>query len=307
MFPIKLIASKKNKSYFLGKNQNKFAYTLLAPTLIFLALLMIYPLCWTVGMSFTDKRVGLDATFNGLANYITLLKDPIFLKTIVNTLIYTACAVVLKIVLGMVMALVLNSKRLRARSLMRSLLYLPWALPTLVSIYAWKWMFSDVGGAINFILQKLGFINQQIGWFSTVTLAMISVVIVNVWRGTPFLGISILSGLQTVNQDMYEAASIDGANAWRQFWSITLPQVKNVVLLASIITTIWTLNDFEIIWLLTRGGPDNGTQVFSTLSYTYGFLNRDLGLSVAISVFTLPVLIFLVGIAAKKSMSDSAE
>lgn len=284
-----------------------FAYILLAPALIYLIAMMVYPLTWSLGMSFTDKRVGVDATFNGLSNYIYLLGDSIFHKTIINTLIYTAWAVVLKVFFGMLMALVLNSSKLKCRSMFRSLLYLPWALPTLVSVYAWKWMFSDVGGVLNYIFQSLGVINEQIGWFATPTLAMMSVVIVNVWRGIPFLGISILSGLQTVSVDMYEASSIDGANAWIQFWKITLPQVKNVVLLSSVITTIWTLNDFEIIWLLTRGGPDNGTQVFSTLSYTYGFLNRDLGLSMAISVITLPILILLVGYAAKKSMSENVE
>ncbi len=273
--------------------------------------MMVFPLVWSIYISMTDKRTGVAGTFQGLKNYIDLFTDPKyypeFWQTAKNTLVYTVSAVVLKVVFGMCMALVLNSNRLKFKNGFRALLFLPWALPTLVSVYTWQWILSDVGGALNQIIKILHLSQNQIGWFATPALAMFSVILINVWRGIPFLGISILSGLQTVNKDMYEAAQIDGANAIKQFRHITIPAVKNVVLLASIITTIWTLNDFEIIWLLTRGGPDNGTQVFSTLAYTYGFLNRDLGLSVAISVVTLPILIFLVGVAAKQSMAESAE
>jgi len=184
---------------------------------------------------------------------------------------------------------------------------LPWALPTLVSVYTWKWIFSDIGGALNYILQALHIIKAPVGWFATPGHAMFSVIMINVWRGIPFIGISVLAGLQTIDKNLYEAAEIDGANKLQQFCYITLYCVKDIVLLGTVMTTIWTLNDFEIIWLLTRGGPDNGTQVFSTLAYTYGFLNRDLGLSVAISVVSLPLSIFLVGIAARQFMKENVE
>lgn len=302
--------TRSGKKNAMG-NRPSYAYALLTPALVYLAVLMLYPLLWSIVMGFTDKRTGVEVHFVWFQNYVKLFSDPeyypIFYKTIKNTMIYTVCAVAFKVVFGMIMALVLNSSVLKFRNMFRSLLFLPWALPTLVSVFTWKWILSDIGGALNYILQKLSLINEQIGWFSTPQLAMFSVILINVWRGIPFLGISILAGLQTISGDMYEAAQIDGANAWRKFWAITLPSVKNVVLLASVITSIWTLNDFEIIWLLTRGGPDNGTQVFSTLAYTYGFLNRELGLSIAISVISLPILILLVGIAAKQSMSDAVE
>lgn len=285
------------------KKRDLFPYLLLLPAVVYLLVMMVYPFCWSLVTSFTDKRVGVEGHFNGLDNYIQLLTDPIFYQTVANTLIYTLSAVALKVVFGMVMALVLNSKKLKIRNVFRSILYLPWALPILVAVYTWQWMYSDVGGALNYILQQLHIIQDQIGWLATPTMAMIAVIIINAWRGIPFLGISILSGLVTIPEDMYEAAQIDGAGAWKQFWYITLPSVKNVVLLGAVITTIWTLNDFEIIWLLTRGGPDNGTQVFSTMAYTYGFLNKDLGLSIAISVLTLPFLFLLVGYATKKSMA----
>jgi len=255
----------------------------------------------------TDKRTGVAANFTGIQNYILLAKDSIFWKTVGNTFTYTIICVALKVVFGIILALLLNSSVIKYKNVFRSLTFLPWALPTLVSVYTWKWIFSDIGGALNHILQLLHIIKAPIGWFATPGYAMFSVIMINVWRGIPFIGISVLAGLQTINRNMYEAAEIDGASKLQQFWYITLYCVKNVVLLGTVITTIWTLNDFEIIWLLTRGGPDNGTQVFSTLAYTYGFLNRDLGLSVAISVVSLPLSIFLVGIAAKQSMKENVE
>lgn len=269
--------------------------------------MMLFPLVWSVFISLTDKRTGVDSSFIGLTNYFNLFKDPIFWQTCKNTFVYAGSAVVLKVIFGMGLALVLNNQLLKYKGTFRALSFLPWAMPTLVSVYTWKWIFSDIGGALNRILQVINVIERPIGWFSTPDLAMFAVIIINIWRGIPFVGVSILSGLQTINNDMYEAAQIDGANTIKQFIYITLPSVKNVVLLATVITTIWTLNDFEIIWLLTRGGPDNGTQVFSTLSYTYGFLNRDLGLSVAISVVSLPISMLLVGFAARQSMSENVE
>jgi multiple sugar transport system permease protein len=203
----------------------------------------------------------------------------------------------------MIMALVLNED-IKARSLFRALLILPWTIPTLISVYTWQWMYSDVGGALNYILMSLGIIKQQVGWLAVPWLAMTAVIVVNVWRGVPFLGISILAGLQTIDGSLYEAAKIDGANMFKQFWYITIPSVKNVVILASIVTTIWTLSDFEIIWLLTHGGPSNATQVISTLSYTYGFLNLYLGKAIAISIFAFPPLILLVHYITKKTLDS---
>lgn len=279
----------------------------MAPSAIYLLVLMAFPLLWSVYISMTDKRTGVAANFTGFQNYLRLAEDHIFWKTVGNTFTYTLVCVVLKVFLGIILALLLNSMVLKFKNIFRSLTFLPWALPTLVSVYTWKWIFSDIGGALNRILQVLHIIETPIGWFATPKHAMFSVIMINIWRGIPFIGISVLAGLQTINRNMYEAADIDGANKFKQFCYITLPCIKNVVLLGAVITTIWTLNDFEIIWLLTRGGPDNGTQVFSTLAYTYGFLNRDLGLSVAISVVSLPLSIFLVGIAAKQFMKENVE
>jgi multiple sugar transport system permease protein len=295
------------KSNFLKKlspqNEGGLAFWLTTPTFGYLLLVMLAPFCWAIYISLTDKKIGTVANFIGLKNYWELVTDSLFLKALLNTIIFTVFAVIFKVVFGMIMALVLNED-IKARNFFRALLVLPWTIPTLVSVYTWQWLYSDVGGALNYILLHLGIIEQPVGWLSTPLMAMISVIIVNVWRGTPFLGISILAGLQTVDVGLYEAAKIDGANMFQQFWHITMPSVKNIVILSSIITTIWTLSDFDIIWLLTRGGPADGTQVISTLSYTYGFLNFDLGKAIAISIFIFPLLILLVHYTTKKTLES---
>ncbi|WP_240762580.1 carbohydrate ABC transporter permease [Paenibacillus thalictri] len=282
---------------------NKLAYVLMSPVLIYLLGVMVLPFAWAVYLSFTNKVVGVPATFVGLKNYAELIKDSLFWKVVWNTIVFTLVAVIGKTVFGMIMALVLNEK-IVLRSVFRVLLFLPWTIPTIVSVFTWQWIYSDVGGVLNYIMMKLGLIDRQIGWLASPGLAMFSVILVNVWRGIPFMGIAILAGLQTVSKEMYEAAMLDGAGAIKRFIYMTLPSVKEVTLLAAVMTTIWTLNDFEIIWLLTRGGPANGTQVLSTLSYTVGFLNLNLGKAIAIAILTMPPLIMLIHFVTKRSLSS---
>ncbi|WP_254639228.1 carbohydrate ABC transporter permease [Cohnella sp. GbtcB17] len=283
---------------------NKLAYLLMSPVLVYLLAIMLLPFGWALYLSFTDKTVGVPAHFIGFGNYVELLKDSMFWKAVKNTIIFTAVAVVLKSVFGMVMALVLNEKII-FRNLFRVLLFLPWTIPTIVSVFTWQWIYSDVGGVLNYLLLKINAIGRPIGWLAKPDLAMMSVIIVNVWRGIPFMGIAILAGLQSVSKEMYEAAMLDGAGAVKRFFYMTLPSVKEVTILAAVMTTIWTLNDFEIIWLLTRGGPDNGTQVLSTLSYTIGFLNMSLGKAIAIAIMTMPPLIMLINYVTKRSLASA--
>ncbi len=276
----------------------------MSPVLVYLLAIMLLPFGWALYLSFTDKTVGVPAHFIGFGNYVELLKDSMFWKAVKNTIIFTAVAVVLKSVFGMVMALVLNEKII-FRNLFRVLLFLPWTIPTIVSVFTWQWIYSDVGGVLNYLLLKINAIGRPIGWLAKPDLAMMSVIIVNVWRGIPFMGIAILAGLQSVSKEMYEAAMLDGAGAVKRFFYMTLPSVKEVTILAAVMTTIWTLNDFEIIWLLTRGGPDNGTQVLSTLSYTIGFLNMSLGKAIAIAIMTMPPLIMLINYVTKRSLASA--
>lgn len=283
---------------------NKLAYALMSPVLLYLLAVMVVPFGWALYLSFTNKVVGVEATFVGFRNYVELMQDSLFWKAVWNTIVFTLLAVVAKTAFGMIMALVLNEK-IVCRNLFRVLLFLPWTIPTIVSVFTWQWIYSDVGGVLNYLLQKAHLITQPIGWLATPDLAMLSVIMVNVWRGIPFMGIAILAGLQTVSKEMYEAAMLDGAGPIQRFLYMTLPSVKEVTVLAAVMTTIWTLNDFEIIWLLTRGGPSNGTQVLSTLSYTIGFLNMSLGKAIAIAILTMPPLIMLINFVTKRSLSSN--
>ncbi len=278
-------------------------YIFTGPMMLYLILIMGLPLIWALYISLTDKMVGSKESFVWFEQYGELLTSPLFWRTVLNTLVFTIGAVVLKLVFGMIMALVLN-ERFRGRAIYRVLLFLPWTVPTIVSVFAWQWMFSDVGGVFNAILRGVGLIDEPLPWLTDPTLAMGSVILVNAWRGIPFIGIALLAGLQAVPLEQYEAARIDGAGAVQRFLYITLPSVRSVALLAAVITTIWTLNDFEIIWLLTRGGPADATQVFSTLSYTEGFQNLDLAKASAIAILSIPPLIVLINYVTKHALKE---
>lgn len=281
------------------KSGSRIPYLLVSPVVLYLLLVMLVPFLWAVWISFTDKMIGSDASFVGLKNYQSLLADDRFYWAVRNTLIFTAAAVAGKVVFGVIMGLVLNEKII-FRNFFRVLLFLPWTIPTLVSAMSWKWIYSDVGGVLNYLLAKLGLISSPVGWLYDPQLAMMSIILVNVWRGIPFIGIAVLAGLQTIPPDLYEAAKIDGANAVRRFWHITLPSVKEVIVLATLMTTVWTLNDFEIVWLLTGGGPADATQVLATYSYTIGFMNMNLARAIAVSVLFIPILGVLIHIITKR-------
>jgi len=285
-------------------NDSRLAFLLLFPAVAYLVLVMVLPLSWAVSISFTNKYVGRPAQFNGLENYIKLMRDPIFFRAIWNTLVFTFFAVGFKVIFGVCVALILNEP-IKARNVYRSLLLLPWTLPAVVVIYTWQWMYSDVGGVINDMLKRVGIIEGAIGWLSqSGPLAMFSVIVVNVWRGTPFICISALAGLQTIPGELYESATIDGANSFQKFFKITLPYIKTVLMLAALVTTIWTLNNFVMIWLLTAGGPGNATHIIATYSYLVGFTNRLLGQAIAVTVFTMPFIILLVNFITRLALQE---
>lgn len=281
----------------------RLPYALVAPVALYLLAIMAIPFLWALWVSLTDKRVGRRGEFVGLDNYVDLVSDADFWRAVQNTVVFTVGAVVVKVVLGLAMALLLN-EQFRGRALFRVLLFLPWTVPTIVSVFTWQWMFSDVGGVLNAMLRGVGLIDGTVPWLSDPTLAMLSVIAVNAWRGIPFVGIALLAGLQAVPQEQYEAANVDGAGVLARFWHITLPSIRPVMMLAAVITTIWTLNDFEIIWLLTRGGPAEATQVLSTLSYTVGFQNLDIAEAIAIAVLSVPPLVLLINYVTRRSLAE---
>jgi len=280
------------------RNDKLIPISVLLFALTYIGVIQAYPFLWAVSISLQNRSIGGKETWAGLSNYMGLLRSPIFWHAIEFTLIYVFLAVIFKLSLGFLMAMALN-RPIKGRAIFRALLFLPWALPTITSVLAWRWMLGDVGGIFNYVLMNVGIISRPIGWLGDPMWARFSVIIVNVWRGTPFFGISILAGLQSIDPQLYEAAMIDGAGGWRRFINVTIPSVRPVLVLVTLVSTIWTLGDFTIIWIMTRGGPGNATHVFSTLSYITAFQNLSLSRGVSISMAIVPISLLLMFLAMR--------
>lgn len=295
---------KVRKTGSIERRNTKFAYQVNAPLIFYMACVLVVPMLWSISLSFTNKTIGGSAEFIGFKNYITLLRDKEYLNSLLNTVKFTFFSIVGKLVFGVLMALALNIN-FRGRNLVRALLMIPWTLPNIVAVLNWRWIFSATGGIANYLLKSLHLIDKDIIWFGSAGMAMVTIVIANVWRGTPFFGISILGKLQTIPYDYYEAAAVDGANIFQRFWYITLPEIKDVILLSTLMSTIWTINEFETVWLLTGGGPNGSTQVMNVYSYKTAMTSMQLGKGIAVSVLAIPVFMILIHILSKKMLGDS--
>jgi multiple sugar transport system permease protein len=275
------------------EDQRVLGALLLLPTVVLLGLFIAYPFVRGVWLSLTSATVGDPGDFQGLANYVKAWKDTIFQRVAVNTFAYTAIATVGKLALGMWLALLLN-RHFRGKRLVRASMLLPFIVPTVLSTFAWKWMFDPTFSVLNWSLFKLSLIETRIGWLTDPTLALGSVIIVNVWRGTPFYAITLLAGLQTVNPELHEAAAIDGAGAWQRFWRITWPLLLPVTMVVTLFSVIQTFADFQLVYVLTGGGPANATHVFATYAYQIGINTGLLGQGAAISLAMFPLLFIIV-------------
>ena len=214
-----------------------------------------------------------------------------------NTIVLVIAVQLLKLVASMGIALLLTQP-IRARQFWRSLILLPWAMPAFVAYMTWKLLYDPLGGAFNMILIGTGLVNVHVDFLGTKELAMPSVIIATFWRGFPFWVISFLAALQNVPQELYETAALDGANAWQRFRHITLPSIRHVVLVVVLLSTIWTTNGFENIWLLTQGGPSDATMTFPVLAY-FGLQSLRIGEASAVSVAMLPIFTLLALVVAK--------
>ena len=269
----------------------RFGYALLFPTALLIVVLIGLPFLRALWLSFHKKLLGAqDAPWIGLKNYTTVLQDRAFWQSVKNTIEFTGGSIICKLLLGLVVALILN-EAIPLRGLWRSIVLLPYAMPTLVSVLVWKWMYNDVGGVFNYLLQKSTIQTTPTLWLADPSKAMGSVIAVNVWRGFPFFVITILAGLQAVPQELYDAAKVDGAGVWSRFVKVTLPGITPVIAVVTLFSTILTFNDFSIIWILTRGGPGGATDVLSTLTYKIAIPGLELGKGVAVSVLMLPILV----------------
>jgi multiple sugar transport system permease protein len=266
---------------------------LLLPTVLMLVGLVLYPFFYAIWLAFTDKTIGSPGQFVGLRNFRYVIAWPPFSAALVNTAVFTVSAVAIKFVLGMAVALVLN-QQIRGRNFFRAFLLLPWVMPAFVVYLVWRWLYDPLSGLLNHALLDLGLIATPIAFLSERSTAMGSVIVAHVWRAFPFYAISFLAGMQTIAQELYDAAQVDGASRWQQFRHVTLPGLYHIIGVVLLLTTIWTANAFEPVYLLTGGGPSDATMVYTLLAYTAGMVNLRLGEAAAISTLFLPLLIGLV-------------
>jgi multiple sugar transport system permease protein len=277
----------------LLEDERWLAVALLLPTVVLLGLFIAYPFVEGVLLSVTDAKVGIPGHFVGLGNFERLWNDSIFRVAVRNTFIYTIVTTIFKLALGLWLAMLLN-RHFKGKALTRAFILLPFIIPTVLSTFAWKWMFDPTFSVINWTLYKLSVIQGRINWLGDPDLAMISVIIVNVWRGVPFYAISLLAGLQTINPELQEAAAIDGARPWQRFWHVTWPLLLPVTMVVVLFSVIQTFADFQLVYVLTGGGPANATHLFATYAYQIGIGTGLLSEGAAISLAMFPVLLIVV-------------
>src|SRR5262247_1459584 len=272
----------------------RLGFLFVAPTVVLVLALVAYPFCYAVYLSMTQKFVGLPPVFVGLENYIRLAGDGFFQRAVLNSFTFTFWSVAIKLCLGMVMALVLMSK-IRFRSLFTGLLLIPWVAPTVVSALNFLWIYDGSLGVLNYLLVHVfRILPQGVGWLSEAGTAMAAVIFVNIWRGFPFFGISFLAGMKAIPGELYEAAAVDGANIVQRFRHVTLPSLRKIIIIVTLLSTIWTFNDFAIVYILTKGGPGGTTMVLPVFTYEMAFGAQRLGEAIAAALYMLPALAMVI-------------
>ncbi|AOG06454.1 MAG: sugar ABC transporter permease [Bosea sp. (in: a-proteobacteria)] len=273
-------------------NRNWLGFWFMVPTMIFLVFFLAWPLILGMWMSMTDMRIGRGGVFIGLENYQYLLDDSDFLNATAFTLAYTAVASVVKFAVGLYLAILLNN-HMPFKAFIRAIVLIPFIVPTVLSAVAFWWIFDTQFSIFTWLLQKAGFLakGQYINWLGDPFLAQCSVIFANIWRGIPFIAITLLAGLQTVSPSLYEAATLDGASGWQRFRFVTYPLLTPIIAVVMTFSVLFTFTDFQLIWAMTRGGPVNATQLMATLSYQRGILGGRLGEGAAIATAMVPFLL----------------
>jgi ABC-type sugar transport system permease subunit len=277
----------------------RLGFLFVLPIVVLVLSLVAYPFAYAVYLGMTRKYVGVAPVFVGFENYVKLTYDGFFQRAVVNSVIFTFGSVGIKFLLGMGMALVLTSQ-IRFRSFWTGVLLIPWVAPTVVSALNFLWIYDGSLGVLNYLLVKVfRILPQGVGWLSEPGTAMASVVAVNVWRGFPFFGISFLAGMKSIPGELYEAAAVDGASALRRFRHVTLPGIRNIAIIVMLLSTIWTFNDFAIVYILTKGGPGGTTMVLPVFTYEMAFGAQRLGEAIAAALYMLPPLAFVIIVLAR--------
>ena len=266
----------------------------ITPAMILIVALVAYPFCMAVYFALSNSFIGRPSHLIGFRNFINLWQSDAFVQTFQNAFVFTGAAVLFKLVLGISLALLLN-QQLWFKRMIRGAVLLPWVIPTALSTLGWWWMFNSLYSVVNWSGIALGIFDPPgPNWLGQKYYAMSAVVAVNVWRGLPFFAITILAGLVSIPKELYEAGEADGAGPWARFWYITLPMLRPVLAIVILFSTIFTFSDFNIVYVLTKGGPINSTHLFATLSRQIGLESGRIGEGAAISLYLFPVLAFVV-------------
>lgn len=267
-------------------------YLLLFPAVILLILLYAYPFILTIIQSF--QRVvlfGGDSYWVGFDNYISILTDQTFYQNLMTTFRYALLTIVLKMVVALILALFLHSD-IFGKGLMRFIMLLPWAVPQVAVALVWKWIYDGQYGYLNYYLEKLGLLSERISWLADPDVTMYAVSFVDAWMGWPLITMMLLAGLEAIPESLYEASLIDGANAWRRFTNVTMPGIKNVFLITTTLVSIWTFNSFNVIYVLTQGGPLRTTETLMMRVYNESFQNFNFGVSSALTLIIIVLITF---------------
>ncbi len=274
----------------LFDNKTFLVVICLAPAVGLLLVFLTYPLGLGLWLAFTDTKIGRAGEYVGLENFESLFHDRIFWLSVTNTLFYTAAATAGKFGLGLWLALLLNHN-VPFKSLIRAIVLIPWIVPTVLSAIAFWWIYDPQFSIISYLLKAVGLIDYNIDFLGTPWHARLSLVAANIWRGIPFVAISLLAGLQTVSPSLYEAAMLDGAGAWARFRFVTLPMLLPVLSVVLTFSVLFTFTDFQLVYAVTRGGPANATQLMATLAFQRGIPGGQLGEGAAIAMAMIPFLV----------------
>ena len=272
-----------------SEREEVFSWLMILPPMAFLVALVGYPFIYGIVLSLENRPVAQPGTFIGLGNFLADFRDPTFWQVVQNTFVYTAAATLLKMVGGLGLALVMN-QAFRLKNLVRAVLLLPFIVPTVLSTIAWMWILDPSFSVINWLLVHGGLAERGPSWLGNPALAMTSLIVVNTWRGLPFYAITLLAGLQTIPPELYEAATIDGAGALDRFRYVTLPLLKPVVFIVTMFSLIFTFSDFQLVYVLTRGGPANATHLFATYAFDIAMGGGQFGLGASVALAMLPPL-----------------
>lgn len=289
-------ASKSLGKRSLDAHYRLLGVLLIAPTVLIFCAVIVYPLISAIYLGlFSIYTPTMEGEWVGLDNYRQLLASGEFWRSLANNLIWTAGTLALQLVFGILVALMLH-RHLVFRALARSLVLFPYFLSTVVAVLVWRWLFNDLYGVLNHLLMWAGIVDMPVDWLGSMPNAMISLIFIGAWKYFPFVVIAVLARLQAIPDELYEAASIDGAGAWARFTDVTLPQLRDVLIVVVLLRTIWDFKEFDLIYLMTGGGPIIGTQTLPLMVYKEAFALNQMGGASAVAVLMMLIMLLFMSL-----------